>query len=194
MASNSTRWQKTWQMERARGLRRTVPIDPVVAHIEWLNSLGFNCTSIATAAGVDRGTVLNARNGKRGMITTKTMKKIMAVTPEAIYSRSDRRGYVPSVGAVRRIQALMTMGWRYLDLSPRLGFPAEKVGEGAGWIGQHKHEAICRLYDELWDKPGPAAKGSIKKLLNKGWQKPMAWDDDTIDDPAAEPFGTRRAA
>lgn len=194
MASNPTRWQKRWTMERSRGLKRMVSTATALAHIEWLIGQGFNCTAISVAAGVDRGTILNIKSGKNSLVKRTTEKKILAVMPETIYARPDRRGYVPAVGAVRRIRALMTMGWRYRDLSPRLGFPAEKVGEGAGWIGRHKHEAIVKLYDELWDTPGPAAKGSIKKLLNRGWHKPMAWDDDTIDDPAAEPYGTRRAA
>jgi len=194
MATNPIRWQKKWQMDRARGLKRMVSTEVALARIEWLIGQGFNCTSIALAAGLDRGTILNIRSGKNALVKRVTEKKILAVRPEMIYARPDRRGYVPAVGAVRRIQALMTMGWRYQDLNARLGFPAEKVQENAAWIGRHKHEAIVQLYEELWNTPGPAAKGSIKKLLNRGWHKPMAWDDDTIDDPAAEPYGTREAA
>lgn len=195
MGSNPTRWQKQWQMERARGLMRMVPTDEVVAHIEWLIAQGFNCTAIATAAGVDRGTVLDARSGRNRMITTKTKKKIMAVLPDHIYARPDARGYVPAVGALRRVQALVTMGWRYKDLEARLGFPVEKIKENAGHISRSHHEAIVRLYDELWDIRGPGDKKGITRALNRGWARPMAWDDDTIDDPSAKPFGTvRRAA
>lgn len=194
MTQNPRHWEKQWQMDRYRGIKRYRSTDTVRAHIEWLMAQGFTCTAIAEAAGVDRGTVLNVQSGKNRMITLKIEKKIMAVTPEDIYARHSRRGYVPAVGAVRRIQALMTMGWRYKDLSAKLGFPAAKVGEGP-WIGRAHHEAIVRLYDELWDKRGPADKGSVTKAINKGWHKPMAWDDDTIDDPNAQPFGTvRRAA
>ena len=194
MTTNAIRWQKRWQMERAQGLKRMVSTDVARERIEWLIGQGFNCTSISVAAGLDRGTILNIRSGKNRLVKRVTEKKILAVRPEMIYARPERRGYVPAVGAVRRIQALMTMGWRYQELNARLGFPADKVKENAGWIGRHKHEAIVKLYDELWNTPGPAAKGSITKLLNRGWHKPMAWDDDTIDDPAAEPYGTRRAA
>lgn len=195
MSNNNTRWQKQWQMERARGLKRMVPTDDVVAHIEWLIEQGFTCTAIAKVAGVDRGTVLRARSGKNRLITTKTMKKIMAVLPDHIYARSDERGYVPAVGALRRIQALVTMGWRYKDLDARLGFPVQHIKIAAGHIGREHHEAIVQLYDELWDVRGPGAQKGITRALNRGWQKPMAWDDDTIDDPNAKPFGTvRRAA
>lgn len=194
MSSNPKQWQNQWQLDRNRGLLRTKDTATVLAHIEWLLDQGFSCTAIAIAAGVDRGTVLNIRSGKNRMITTKTEKKIMAVTPRDIYARSDKKGYVPSVGAVRRLQALMVMGWRYEDLRPRLGFSPDKICQGAGWVGQHHHEAIVRLYDELWDKKGPASKAAITKALSKGWHRPMAWDDDTIDDPNAVPFGTERRA
>lgn len=196
MGNNPTRWQKQWQMDRARGIMRIVPKDDVVAHIEWLISKGFNCTAIATAAGVDRGTVLDALSGKNRMITTRTKKKIMAVLPEHIYARSDERGYVPAVGALRRVQALVTMGWRFQDLQARLGFPVEKIKDNTAHISRAHHEAIVRLYDELWDARGPGKEGGITRALNRGWHRPQAWDDDTIDDPNAKPFGTvkRRAA
>ena len=196
MTQNPRHWEIQWQMDRHRGIKRYRSTDKVKDHIAWLIEQGFNCTSIATAAGVDRGTVLNVMSGKNRMITLKTEKKIMAVTPEGVYARPDQRGYVPAIGAVRRIQALITMGWRYKDLNARCGIRTEKVGEGP-WIGREHHEKIRKLYDELWNTRGPATQGNITKALNKGWAKPMAWDDDTIDDPAAKPYGTvteRRAA
>lgn len=195
MTQNPRHWEIQWQMDRHRGIKRFRSTDTVKAHIQWLQDQGFSSTAIAKAAGVDRGTVLNAMSGKNKLITLKTEKKILAVTPEAIYGRTDRAGYVPAVGAVRRIQALVTMGWRYKDLNARCGIRTEKVGDGTGLMFREHHEKIRKLYDELWDQQGPATKANVTKALNKGWHKPMAWDDDTIDDPNAEPFGTvRRAA
>lgn len=194
--SDTPKWRKHWKVERHRGFPRKLPTHKVKAHIEYLISLGFNCAAIAAAAGVDRGTVLDARSGRNRMITSKLEKKIMAVTPDAIYARPDRRGYVPAAGAVRRLQALATMGWRYSDLTPMLGFSAHDLGKRMNnSISRQRYDAIVRLYDELWDKCGPGSQCGINQALARGWQRPMAWDDDTIDDPNAEPFGTvRRAA
>lgn len=196
MTYNPRHWEIQYQLDRHRGIRRYQSTAKVKERIEWLMGQGFSAAAIAAAADVDRGTVLDALSGKNRMITLKKEKKIMAVTPEDIYAQPGR-GYVPAIGAVRRIQALITMGWRYKDLNELCGIRTEKVGEGAGWIGRANHEKIRKLYDELWDKRGPAAQANITRALNKGWAKPMAWDDDTIDDPAAKPFGTvteRRAA
>jgi hypothetical protein len=55
--------------------------------------------------------------------------------------------------------------------------------------------AAATLYDELWDVP-PATdshrtRQSASRARNhaaaRGWPPPAAWDDDTIDDPAAGP-------
>ena len=189
ITQNPRHWEIQYQLDRHRGIRRYRDTTQARDRIEWLIDQGFSCTAIAKAAGVDRGTVLDVRSGKNRMITLKIEKKIMAVTPEDIYARPDRRGYVPAIGAVRRIQALITMGWRYKDLNARCGIRTEKIGVGP-WVSREYHEKIRKLYDELWNVQGPATKGNVTRALNKGWHRPMAWDDDTIDDPNAEPFGT----
>ena len=192
MTQNPRHWEIQYQMDRHRGIRRFRSTEKAKEHIQWLQAQGFTCTAIATAAGVDRGTVLNIVSGKNRMTTLKTEKKIMAVTPEDIYAGGTRKSYVPDVGAVRRVQALITMGWRYRDLNKLCGLRTEKIGQGTGLMFREHHEKIVKLYEELWNKQGPATKGNITKALNKGWAKPMAWDDDTIDDPAAKPYGTVR--
>lgn len=180
-------------MDRARGVERLVSAERAASHIHSLHELGFGDAAIAEAAGVNKSTVGNLRRGRNRRVYPEIDSKIMAVTPEAIYSRSNRRGYVPDLGAVRRLQALLCMGWRYKDLDSRLGFPASKVQEGSGWISQYKHEAVVRLYEELWDKRGPASQGYINKLRRRGWVPPLAWDEGAIDDPAAEAYGTEAA-
>lgn len=187
-------WNKRWRVDRARGVERLVSVDDAADHIRSLRILGFGDAAIAEAAGVNKSTVGNIRRGRGKRIYPVIHKRIMSVTPDAIYSRSNRRGYVPDVGAVRRIQALLCMGWRYKDLRPKLGFPPEKVQEGSGWISQYKHDAVCRLFEELWDKRGPASQGYINKLLRRGWVPPLAWEEGTIDNPDAEPDGVREVA
>ena len=38
---------------------------------------------------------------------------------------------------------------------------------------------------------GPGAERARSTAKRKGWAPPMAWDDDTIDDPQAKPVGLR---
>jgi hypothetical protein len=58
------------------------------------------------------------------------------------------------------------------------------------------HDAICRLYDDLWDQPPEfnpaerAAAAAARALaLQRDWPTPAALDDDLIDDPAYQPQG-----
>jgi hypothetical protein len=58
--------------------------------------------------------------------------------------------------------------------------------------------AVCALYDELWDQPPPegthrdkiAASRARNRAAAHGWPPPLAWDDDTIDDPDVVPNPT----
>jgi hypothetical protein len=95
-----------------------------------------------------------------------------------------------STGTVRRIQALLAIGWTY-----------KHIGELAGsytlhWASQiarsprtnsHTREAVARVYKELSMKVGPSTLGA-QRAKAKGWVPPLAWDDETIDDPNAEPY------
>jgi hypothetical protein len=182
-------------MERNRGLMRLVSPTPALDHIKHLRKLGFNDESIAEAAGVNKSTIGNIRRGRSKQIYRYVSDKIMAVPPEAVYERQKRKGFVPAIGAVRRLQALMTQGWRYQDLTPRLGFDAATVAKNAGgWVTPRKHEAVARLYEQLWNQEGPGDMGYRKRCQTMGFAPPMAWDDDNIDNPAAKPDGIREAA
>lgn len=192
--SDTREYQKRYSIERARGLKRLVDADDARAFIQSLRGLGISDQRIAEAAGVDRTTVGNIRRGVTRQVQVSLNRRIMAIKLEDLYVGPNPLGHAPEVGAIRRIEALMCMGWRYKDMNPRLGFRADNIKTGSGWITQRKYDGIRKLYDELWNKRGPASEGCIKKLLTRGFQPPMAWDEGTIDDPNAEPYGVRRAA
>ena len=62
------------------------------------------------------------------------------------------------------------------------------------------HAAVCRLYDELWDKvpvgedarERSAITRARQAAMERGWVPPMHWDDSPgphyIDDPDAQPW------
>lgn len=93
----------------------------------------------------------------------------------------------PSIGTVRRLQALGWCGWTRADI-------ARVAGVQLTYSGQHvtdaTAEAVARAYDLLWDVQPPdtfdntQARRAARRL---GWAPPLAWDD--IDDPDATPQG-----
>jgi hypothetical protein len=60
------------------------------------------------------------------------------------------------------------------------------------WVYRKTHEAVAAAYDALSMKLPPDTGISRQVRAHaerRGWAPPLAWDDDTIDDPDAVPLG-----
>lgn len=97
-----------------------------------------------------------------------------------------------ATGVTRRLQALAAIGWSIEDLAARIGVTPRAVQL---WRGGHyptvrpeTAATVGRLYEELQGTAGPSPR-SRENATRSGWASPLAWDDDAIDDPAAEPIG-----
>lgn len=182
-------YMKRWRIEHDRGLTRTTTPQRSEDHIRQLISQhGVSIRSIADAAGISPGTISLLNRGKQTTIKRTYEAKILAVTAEKIFNRSLATGFVPNIGARRRLQALMAIGWRHQDLTKRVGFNTGTMMHQRGdYISQFKHEAVRKVYDQLWNVQGPADGRSMTRVAKAGYAPPMAWDDETIDDPAATP-------
>lgn len=101
--------------------------------------------------------------------------------------------FVDATGARRRLQALMTLGYTATQLGRSAGvsrYVIHDIIETQRLVQRGKLALVADLYDELWDAPPPANQGQryvSNMAARRGWAPPMAWDDDTIDDPTAEP-------
>uniref|UniRef100_UPI003F491853 hypothetical protein n=1 Tax=Pseudonocardia sp. CA-138482 TaxID=3240023 RepID=UPI003F491853 len=96
---------------------------------------------------------------------------------------------IDGTGSARRLQALAAIGWPVVALAERLGAHPVHVRYircARTPVRVRTHEAILALYRELSEKPGPHSR-SARHAARRGWAPPIAWDDDTIDDPAAAP-------
>ena len=99
-------------------------------------------------------------------------------------------GMPDAIGTARRLQALAALGWPPSELARRTGVSRstfEHIVKGhiqrtsAGVVA-----AVSDLYEELSMTPGPSDHWR-RMAADKGWTPPLAWDDDTIDDPDAKP-------
>lgn len=96
---------------------------------------------------------------------------------------------LPSIGAHRRMRALAAIGWSRATIAAEVGMSASGTVFHQERITQGLHDRIAAVYDRLCLTPGPS-EPSRKYAAKQGWPPPMAWDEDTIDDPAAQPdFG-----
>lgn len=182
-------YYKRWRIEHERGHTRIVAPDRAEAHVkELVATLGVSIRSIAAASGLGPSVVSNLNRGIATGLHRDTEASILAVTAESIRKRPDANGFVPNIGARRRVQALLAIGWRYQDLTPQLGFNSSAVVLQAGeWITRRKHDRVKELYDLLWNTKGPATAVSLNRASVAAYAPPMAWDDETMDDPNATP-------
>lgn len=99
-----------------------------------------------------------------------------------------------NVGALRRVQALRALGWPARVIADRIGVHERNLCRWPHrrWISRRLYERICAVYDELSMTTGPDVRAR-RHAERQGWPPPLAWDDETIDDPDARPFGTSRS-
>ena len=193
---------------RGSTMRQLVPAGPVRDHVQQLRRAGLGARRIADLADISYGVVSRLLWGDRtrGRAPSKSMfaahaKAILAVeaTVETLGSRID----VDATGTHRRLQALMVLGWTQVRLArqPELDVAQQRINQllQQDRVGAANAIAVRRLYDRLWETPPPCrdarerdgADRTRARALAAGWAPAMAWDDDTIDDPAASPdYGT----
>ncbi|WP_416477068.1 hypothetical protein [Streptomyces sp. LKA04] len=176
----------------ARQLGRAARVDAGLA-LEHLHKLRvtMSWSQIQDATGCDNRGLQLLISGKRTEINRTTQDKILAVPPGAEPSAGM---YIDATGPRRRLQALSALGYSGRHIADRIGTSEvriHKIANGSqptvryGLVRRIKH-----LYDELSQTPAPAGRSRtrvIRHAHSNGWAPPVAWDDDTIDDPKAHP-------
>lgn len=105
-----------------------------------------------------------------------------------------RKGHVDATGTRRRLQALVALGWPQGAIANCMGISRQNLNlllySSHATVQQRTHERALAAYRALSMQPGPGKHARTVAEKN-GWAPPLAWDDDTIDDPAARPVGVR---
>lgn len=119
-----------------------------------------------------------------------------------LYGKRARQGRpevrrVPALGTVRRIQALWAIGHTSTAIGAVIGRTAAHVTttvKDRTWVSPRTAAAYREAYDRLSMLPGTSDRNR-SQARTKGWAPPLAWDEGTIDDPAAKPRrGAKRRA
>ena len=97
---------------------------------------------------------------------------------------------IPAAGSIRRCRALIAIGHEYQDLidESNLGLKTIQVlvAGRVDAISERSAAAVSRAYAVLSKRSGSSNRAR-SRAAREGWHGPMAWDEDTIDDPQAEP-------
>ncbi|WP_097982853.1 hypothetical protein [Streptomyces sp. f150] len=111
----------------------------------------------------------------------------MAIRPAATGGQ-----YIDSTGTVRRVRALIALGYTLIDIAESANVAVARVQTlAAGYPSLRRTvaERITNTYRALSETPGTNTRAKNRALANR-WAPPATWDDDTIDDPQARPEWT----
>ena len=186
----SPRYFKEYRRDRLRGIDRSnrdaTPIRELFEQLARDQTLLQ--PAIAARFGISRNLVWEIMNGRK-TVRPATYDKIMSgrvdTLPDGVL--------LPAIGSKRRLQGLQWLGHRECDIDPVLarhgsGATCSRLlSPGRTWLQRRTVLAVNATYDELWRRPGPSSR-TAKRAAAKGWVSPLAWNDDTIDDPTALPM------
>lgn len=180
-----------------------VPSGPAAEHIAHLRAHGVGMRRISELTGVPRWLITRltpAAARPARSIDRVQEARILAlqasaatISPARVARRRDG-----AVGLRRRLQALHALGWSTRQLSARSGIATDTLRAvigGRDVVAMSTDARIRELYDALWDQQPPQRthpeRSGVSRTRNRaaaaGWPSPLAWDDDTIDDPTATP-------
>lgn len=186
-------YYKRWRLDSSRGIKRLVDAGPVHAHLAQLIAAGWSYRAISEAAGVAATTVHKITSRGQATVRRDVAARVLRVRAgQVLDRRANPAGFVPAVGARRRIEALLALGWRHEDITAASGLPGPGrsgvvLHQRGDWLAKATHDAIVTAYAALSSRQGPSER-TRRRALVLGYAPPAAWDDDAaLDDPDATP-------
>lgn len=135
-----------------------------------------------------------------GMEHTRLKNYIKTGPTQRLHRRSRDKilSFKPSwtpIGLQRRIRALAALGWSLEFLAAQRGIGVTNLDRlRRPTVRQHVKlpfaEHVLALYDEFSTKippDTPSSRAVRTRAARQGFHSPLAWDEDTIDDPEAVP-------
>lgn len=168
-----------------RGAPALVDSTPVWAHVDSLIEEGWSEFRIAEAAGVLAQTL----HQRLDRMHTSRAAALLNVNRDQLYKTAGDFDRVPAVGARRRLQALGAIGHPLVSVVAYF-VATETLKPETQHITAKSWRTIRDSYNRLSMTTGTRTQAR-NRARRAGWPPPLAWDDDTIDDPRAVAVGAR---
>ncbi|MFF0277504.1 hypothetical protein [Streptomyces sp. NPDC004330] len=207
--TEAQRAAKTHNQRRRRRLmaygqwQPMVDAEPARQHALRLQAGGLSIAAQAAKIGVPVPTLCGLLYGKNPYppskrIRPETAAAILSFTPTLDDYPAGAR--IDATGTVRRIRALAHLGWTSPTINDRLPCSAARTIEQVGRspkLTVQVARSVRAVYRELSNVAAEEtgvtpwiAQRRRNYAIAQGWAPPAAWDDDTIDDPNAQPDWT----
>lgn len=196
-----SRWKaRRQQLIEAGEWEPFVAAGPVREHVNELREAGMSLRTLEARLGPSVGHLDHLLWGTEGYppgekVRTETARTLLAYWPTLDDFHDSAR--IDATGTRRRCQAMQARG-----------FPLAAIAGQAGVFPRHFQKSVscdkvtarlARLVRDvygLWWSADPGDYGvkawvadrTRRDADRRGWHGPLAWDDDTIDDPQARPY------
>lgn len=193
-----------WAVKRRRLVDRGqwqpfVPAEPVRAHLRKIQATGMPLRTVSERTGLTHTAIHyvlwgDVRHGPGERVRSETAEAVLAYWP-TLGDFPDHARIDPA-GTIRRVEALETLGFGRMLMAEKIGMPKCSFSRAlkADRITAQVARAVAALYDGWWNRVPEecgvllwVADRTRRSAKARGLVGPLAWDDDTIDDPAAVP-------
>ncbi|GHH58004.1 hypothetical protein [Streptomyces candidus] len=186
---------RKWKYLRQTGRSGYVPSGLAIARIWRLRAAGMTDVEIREAAKLGPSHIYQILRTKAPLLHT-TAARILAVPAPAPTDEPTRNGAsVPSLGTMRRLQALTAEGWPASELDRRTGagrgytayLLRGKGGDTMRLSTAAKVTAVCSQLDGITPEDHginrQAARQARSRAKANGWPGLGYWDPDDFDNP-----------
>lgn len=168
-----------------------------VEHIHALHDAGIGWPRIAHLTGVKSRTLRSLVEGRRQRIYATTEAALLSVPvpdPERVPDFVADGALVPNVGTLRRLRALIALGYTNERIAAEMGMPRDhftRLLDGSrtrclAGTARRAADVFARL-EETEPPDTHAARRARTRAQRRGWLPPIVWNPDTIDDADAQP-------
>lgn len=177
-----------------------VDAEPVRQHLRKVNAAGMPFRSISEKLGLPHDSSLQHLLWGRGKwgpgekVKRETAELILAYWPSL--DDFPDAAMIDATGTRRRVEALAVQGWSRNWIGQQTGMRPEHFRKAVKQpqVTARLARAVAAVYDAWWNQD-PLEHGMARNPVARvkadaaraGFLSALAWDDDTIDDPAAVP-------
>jgi hypothetical protein len=176
-----------------------VAAQPVRDHVNKIRAAGMPLRALETHFGLSAHHLDHLLWGSEGSgpalkVRTETAQMVLSYWPKLDDFPDQAR--IDPTGTRRRIEALQVRGFNMIAVAGRCGIPSRYFQKAmvAPKVTARIARAVRDVYGLWWDADPMdhgvkdwVADRTRRAAQRRGWHGPLAWDDDTIDDPAAVP-------
>lgn len=167
-----------------------IPAQPIRTNLNKLHALGWSFEAIAAMHGAGTAAGLNLIASGTSYRCERKFEAL-ANLPISLHvpSTVGDSMWVPTLGATRRVRALLALGWRHDDITEHIGRSSHSI---AGGTYLRTTAIDWRIIDATYERlsTGRGASNRTAARANaSGYAPPFGWRD--IDDPDEKPTGVR---